>query len=875
MAAIRRPGVEITQEFVTESPTIFSPDLMPVIMGPCFQIVDAFDDDGVPQSEALAGTYEDGSGLIAYDLPGLKTGADLSTTSDGIRVFMLLGSDSTELNNEDNEVTIASGTSSGAFSGSAFTDGGATWVADGVEKDDVVRITYAGISYDLVISADATLEGSVSIASDPIGETLAAETYTIIRKPAQFVYKATAEQAEAVIIADEDNYLTLTGLSTSTLYAGSAGDTLTFKVSETTKYISASTLAVSGSTLTDLTEDFITDFKTVVGPANIGNYSVLIGSTAYPILTCPDADTITVTGAPGDDTGVTYAIVKTTSVLALSHDADLKQIEAVLARTAGISSNTYVEMLAAFNTPADASYDATVALHVIASNLDTSGTSVIDSGDVGSHIFDGGVDADQLLVDADLVSFISGGSSASATGKLYVSYKALRVDVSPAATSPALLEYETSTEAKTAIGPFVTANPLGLGVYFALLNSPSKKVSAIGVSAVSASQPDGTTAAWAEVLEFLGGKDVYFLVPLTQDVTVHQAAQTHVDSMSSAANKAERICFFNTAFPAYASAATIASGTEADTATMVSNATGQFTTNVNLSDSGVDNTHFLVVTARSGSDDSPTAVNGTQGPLYGIAIDSLAADDPFTAVIDDTDGDLGTDWNDMVAVSWTIYDPGAAITTPAAQSTEVAAIGEGYANRRMFHHWPDTVTAVVDGTSSNIAGYYAACAWAGKAGENDPQAPFTNTGIAGFTGLKNSNGYFTESQLDTIAGGGTFISIQESQSAPLKCRHQLATDVSSVQKRELSITKTIDYVAKTLRATLKGKIGVFNITQAFLDSLSASIQGLLMSMIESGVIKDGRLTSIEVDASAPDTVNVTILLSVFSPANYVLLTLQV
>ena len=147
--------------------------------------------------------------------------------------------------------------------------------------------------------------------------------------------------------------------------------------------------------------------------------------------------------------------------------------------------------------------------------------------------------------------------------------------------------------------------------------------------------------------------------------------------------------------------------------------------------------------------------------------------------------------------------------------------------------------------------------------------------VTGFTGAKYTNGYFSESQLDTIAGGGTMISVQASESAPLSCRHQLSTDVTSVQKRELNITKSIDYVAKTMRAALKSQIGQFNITSQFMDSLTVQIQGLCRFFEESGVVNECSLTSLEVDSDSPDTINVVMLLDVKYPCNYIALTLQV
>ncbi|NIV36258.1 MAG: hypothetical protein GWN58_44465, partial [Anaerolineae bacterium] len=90
------------------------------------------------------------------------------------------------------------------------------------------------------------------------------------------------------------------------------------------------------------------------------------------------------------------------------------------------------------------------------------------------------------------------------------------------------------------------------------------------------------------------------------------------------------------------------------------------------------------------------------------------------------------------------------------------------------------------------------------------------------------------------------------------CRHQLSTDVSSIEKQEQSITTAIDFLAKFLRSALRKQVGTFNITQSYLDALATTVQGLLRSQIESGTVTSANLLSIEVDELRPDKVNVKI-----------------
>ena len=124
------------------------------------------------------------------------------------------------------------------------------------------------------------------------------------------------------------------------------------------------------------------------------------------------------------------------------------------------------------------------------------------------------------------------------------------------------------------------------------------------------------------------------------------------------------------------------------------------------------------------------------------------------------------------------------------------------------------------------------------------------------------------------AGGGTWITVQDKPNAALSCRHQLSTLVDTIQNRELSITKTVDYVAKRLRDVLEPKIGSFRITQSYLDSLGVIVEGEIRNFVETGVLTSGKVNFVEVDSTNSDTVNIQVIITVPFPANYIALTLQ-
>jgi hypothetical protein len=1058
--SITQPGVQVIQEFVSESPTVLEPSLPTVIFGPAFQIVDAFDDEGAPQDEALAGTYRDGLGTVSYNLPSLLAEVALSGFESDVRTFLVFSDGSLrELQSESDElVLVDDGTGDFAWAGPTLTDASQLFLQQGVEEGDVVRFTFQGEVLDIPIAAGGVTDTVLTLEPNIVAEDLAGVTYDIVRNPAEFVFSASV-QADAEYGTDADYlYIEAQEFKTDGItpadYRGARGDDLTV-VFQDSNHLADGTLgavgdsifeAASGNFLVDVAgrgpapagflvspggeaagqvlrdvlavidgtrliietgeglvtaQDWFlgtelgtgadgdlsvtttfttagsTDFETLIGstggvgvggpPVNTTYIELPSGTSeitnisadgltltlntpltngiglAYTIVDevasgTTDSETkadtvfahadvgvdlsavmaddgteaINVAGSPhtaavlaaavvaGDGFSatiptatlaegalLTWSAVEAAVPLSLSFDVDAEEVIIQLARAAGISSNTTDELVAAITvgppTP-DPAYNVVVADIITASKAGT-GVTITEEDLPLSLALDGGADEDNLVLDADLLG------SSTPTAQVYVSYKALRLDVSDQAANAALLSISDTTQLDSLLGPVTPDNPLALGVFYALINSPTRTVKALGVSDVTAAKPEGTLEAYISALEFLEGYDVYHMVPLTQDPTIHAALATHVDALSAPEQKSERIGFIQQVLPEYAKAEVIASGTSGNTAGDFAQVgpdpavapDGEFSTSVDLSLADVQENDILVVSANADSGTSPQVVNGTVGPLYGVRVDSVKVGDNFVLMVKGEDlttdaegapGNLG-DWNTLIDVSWTLYRPGLSISQPADQALEVHNIGHGFDNRRIFHHWPDEVTADVQGSEQILEGYYLACGWAGKGQEAPVQQGFTNTTVVGYTGLRHSNGYFSRAQLDLIAGGGSWITVQDSQTAPLKCRHQLSTDISSVQKREYSITKIIDYVAKLLRSGLENKIGKFNITQPFLDALSTQVEGLGRSLVESGVLLSFNIVNIGVNPTQVDRIDITVALGVPIPANYIVLTLQI
>ncbi len=110
---------------------------------------------------------------------------------------------------------------------------------------------------------------------------------------------------------------------------------------------------------------------------------------------------------------------------------------------------------------------------------------------------------------------------------------------------------------------------------------------------------------------------------------------------------------------------------------------------------------------------------------------------------------------------------------------------------------------------------------------------------------------------------------QKSPSAPMVSRHQVSTNVSSIAKRELSITRAIDYSSKFVRSGLEPYIGKNNITPAFLKLFNSVLVAQGLFLVREGVLNDFKVTSVKVEDTAPDSILADIEILVKYPVNYI------
>jgi hypothetical protein len=459
------------------------------------------------------------------------------------------------------------------------------------------------------------------------------------------------------------------------------------------------------------------------------------------------------------------------------------------------------------------------------------------------------------------------GAVTTAIKNAYLGYTALRLDVGPRGEDFTLLRFGSTTELEDALAPIDTQNPLGLGLFFALLNAPGLEVTGAGVPENSETEPDGTLTGYTETFEFLESKDVYAMAPLTHDLNVGAVAELHVDEMSDPENGLERVVFLNPDRPTRNANTLIASG-----------ATGNSTGAVSTFDTGVANLPALLAAAGLGAGPYTIAddlflemENDTDKYLILSVSGSVVTVNAIALVGNDDDfyyEDGAPAFPDpIVDRPFTVAVRGAVVANLTEEAIAYAALAQGFANRRVVMTTPDQAKASIDGLEQIIDGYYMNAALAGLTSSKNPQDPLTNVDITGFTGVIGGTDRYGEAQLKIMDGGGLWNIFQEADGQPIRTRHQLTTDMSSVQVREFSITTAVDFVAKFVRGGLRNFIGRFNITTNVQDAISITLDGLGAFMISQGVLSSFTVNRIAQSETQPDKLEIDVTLGVLFPLN--------
>lgn len=429
------------------------------------------------------------------------------------------------------------------------------------------------------------------------------------------------------------------------------------------------------------------------------------------------------------------------------------------------------------------------------------------------------------------------------SGEVHFAYRALRTDL-----SGAIQVLTTTGDIEGILGDTSDQNPLGLASVICMANTTTQ----INVIAV----PSDDLIGYETALELAEGHRLYALVPLTQEVDILSTFQAHVDQMSTPQEAAWRIALVNTAIPTsqnigpYSSGFVNANGGN-NTITVINGNYVLTASNATFMSDGVVPGDSVIVTAATGT---PTQVGSLQ-------VQQVLNNQQVVVAATGT----------ATAVSYYV----GRTLSKAQKATAVAAASTTFTDKRVIHVQPDTVGITVDGVVKYLPGYYLCAALGGMVAGFPVQQGFTNVGVAGVADLKFSNFYFTRAQMNTMAAAGTLLFVQETQGSIPFVRHELTTDMSVLEFRELLVVKNWDWLSYLYADQLKSFIGKWNVTPDSLNTLrqtiisvSELVKGQKLPKIGAPLLSY-KIASLAQDPNNKDQVIINLNISVVYPLNYI------
>jgi hypothetical protein len=472
-----------------------------------------------------------------------------------------------------------------------------------------------------------------------------------------------------------------------------------------------------------------------------------------------------------------------------------------------------------------------------------------------------------LTVDADTVTVhaaVAIGGIPVYSAKVSLDYLALRQSSAYRLTTSRL-----AADVVANLGAAILANPLALGTLKAKANTVTSILSmAIG---------EDSALGYLTALGFLENEGVYTIVFTTQDPAIQSLLKTHVQQMSAAAISKFRICFINLPNPTeelVQDPLTQGSLKRASNVLTLSQPTATFVTD------GVLVGDIVKTTARTGT--NPTVDTSHVGTYKVLAIknqSTLVLENNFytgangvytvgTAI----SADFTVDYYDFTVTR---------VLDKAGQAMAIAKTANSYAERRVTYITNESVVVTIDSVKTTVPGWVMACAYGGMNAGTPPQQGYTGLGIVGIDEVRFGSRYFKDDDLRLIAGSGGFVVTQDTPTALPSVYLQTTTDNATVLRRELSVTRCIDYYSFALRDVVAKYTGRTNIVPKTLvryrndvETVHTRLKGQELPDI-GAPITDASIVGLQRDASSSDTVRLITKITVPVPLNNSVVTVEV
>lgn len=847
------PQVIVRQEFAQVTPVLARPILPPVAVGVAYQI----------ETRKFGATYANAQIVLNY--PDLKAGAVVLQPETVVEILTV--EDRFDITSGFNvvitatQITVPAGlvpekdivgqTQVSTSAGTALTDAEADFFLSGIRAGDVVQF----------ILDEADLDVIKSVASNQPGD------YVVIAVSSPTEIEVRGRVPANHVVGSTENY---------TIAAGSS-DVVGLDVDE----LGAFTVTLTAGTRTaqqivdDLNADATFAARAVAdvfnskvrmqsltkGPASSIEFQTPVAQSAHAALSLGEAASIVGTKTENFD-------------IETNGDDRLKfRINAVDIPEIQLSpgtGRTAAQIAAELNADTDFAAEATASDDggklritsdddvdsIIEVQLTTYGTSAYSTLGltVGTFLGKASGSNAKSLIKEDNVEYkiVRRGTSA---GDIEVSYRARRTDL-----KGQVFEFGLSSALTSSLGAAVPKNPLAYGMDIMIQNTD--------LTVLGTAVNDDTSAEFQEAFELLQTEDVHSIVPLTQDSTVLTLLDQHVTERSAPLKAQERIGWFSPLIPLFESR-------QADRT--ITDPVGTVPSD-EWDDSGA-----LYVTNEVVAGDliRITSLTGTieiDGVDQGTASSTSPIDLTVLSVIDETTVRVAGEFTSGTSITSVTYEVRTKDFTKFELAQNKRDLGQTFSNRRTVLVHPDVVEVNNAGTLENVPAYFLACALAGQRSAIRPAQGQSTLSITGpFTKLLRSNKFFSKDQLDTISTGGIWIMTQRQSGAPMQTRRQLTTDVTALEKAELSVTAVADFAAKYLRFQLTPLLGRNNITKRFIErQFRPQIEAVLRDLREDeNVGEDTRVLTLGQDPDNATRLIVRIDFKVPPPFNEADITLVI
>lgn len=495
----------------------------------------------------------------------------------------------------------------------------------------------------------------------------------------------------------------------------------------------------------------------------------------------------------------------------------------------------------------------------------------------------------QLMVLKDNVARNANGTPASSAAfGMYAQYRALRTD--PEVARGINIGTEEDLEN---VSPLDSRNPLGLALQQMFIASGSAiTVSGLALTpvvdrsgtqlspAVSDDEPNGTLDSYIQAAGLLASRDVYAIAPLTHAKEVLDFFKEHVETMSDESHKSERIVVFCPTLPDRDYPTVVGSGTgelvdesneavqvDANTLNVVSAFSDIGLTGADLVDA--DALFEAGVYLEIASDSKHYLIKQVVGQEITVHTDASfwedheGNEDKFYA-----ETPIGTMQVGGEAIS--ILQRGELVGTTEAQAEAMGALASSYNSYRVRVVGPDSVELPIDGSATQVEGFYLAALAASQICRVPPATPLTSQTVPMLTNTDMPDG-MSDYEMGIAAHGGYCLAIAEN--ASVFWRDFVTTKISPVEDFEHSMVTPDDVAAKLFRQELRAYVGPLAIDRGYLNRIAIIADALCKKLVEYGIYKSCRIVSIEQDTTDPRQIILKIDRSVYYPSRSILVIL--